>query len=75
MENSNPFQNKFEKTDIFPSLTKQTSLPSYGEVLESENQYASEALENFDGKLKTNCNDADKKERSDLKVMDGFFGK
>ena len=75
MENSNPFQNKFEKTDMFPNLTKQTSLPSYGEVIESENQYASETLDSFDGKLKRNCNDAHKKDRSNLKVMDSFFGK
>ena len=52
MENSSNLQIKVEKTGIHPTLTKHTSLPSYGEVIEPENQHASETLENFDGKMK-----------------------
>ena len=75
MENTNHSQNKLEKTDIYPTFAKQTSLPSYGEVIESKNQYASEASESFDGKLKRNHDEAQKKEGSELIVMEDFSGK
>ena len=75
MENSSNLQIKVEKTGIHPTLTKHTSLPSYGEVIEPENQHASETLENFDGKMKRKYDKTHKKEGSELKVMANFSGK
>ena len=75
MENSNHFRNKLERTGIYPTLTKQTSLPSYGEVIEPENQYASETSGSFNGEIKMKYNEEHKKEGSELKVMADFSGK